>query len=158
MIFSFCAESANFRSRWKSGHDCTAPHCSLCKIFSTDAGQLLTDRFFLQDKISICRTEGIFVVKIFLLFAKFTGHLSDKLKLFARQNNNLPVLSKCPAVFSQTVIAQCFSFSSFTTWCWKGCKTINIISSGKVLFYLPKITDIFITETLQISTHNTVSA
>ena len=68
---------------------------SLCKIFSTDAGQ-----------VSICRKEGIFVVIILFSLQRFTGHLSDRLKVFAGQNEKMPVLSGSPAFFVKTVNSQ----------------------------------------------------
>ena len=33
---------------------------------------------------------------------KFAGQLSDRLRIFTRQNKNLPVLSDSPAVFAKT--------------------------------------------------------
>ena len=58
----------------------------------------------MQDKISICRTLGIFVVRILFSLLRFTGHLSDRLKVFAGQNENLPVSSGSPVLFVKTAI------------------------------------------------------
>ena len=54
----------------------------------------------MQDRISICRTAGNFVVGILFSLVRFTGHLSDR--LMAGQNENLPVLSRSPALFLKT--------------------------------------------------------
>ena len=55
----------------------------------------------LQDRISICRTTtiGIFVVRILFSLLRFIGHLSDRLKDFAGQNEDLLILSGSPALF-----------------------------------------------------------
>ena len=55
----------------------------------------------MQDKISICRTEGIFIVRIVFSLLRFTGHLSDRLKFFVGQNDIMPVLSGSPALFAK---------------------------------------------------------
>ena len=47
----------------------------------------------------------MFVVRILFSLLRFTGHLSDRLKVFAEQNENLPVLSGSPALFVKTVLA-----------------------------------------------------
>ena len=52
--------------------------------------------------LSICRTEGIFVVRMLFSFFRITGHLSDRLKCFAGQNEKMPVLSDSPALFAKT--------------------------------------------------------
>ena len=63
-----------------------------------------TDRNLSHDRISICRTVGILVVRILFSLLIFTGHLSDRLKFFAGQNANLLVLSGSPALFLKTDI------------------------------------------------------
>ena len=63
-----------------------SPYFSLREIFSTDAGQLSDRLKSFAGQISICRTEGIFVVRISFSLLRFTGHLSDRLKVFAGQN------------------------------------------------------------------------
>ena len=71
---------------------------SLCEIFSTDAG-LLSDRlksFARQNKyLQNCR--HLRCQNIFSLL-RFTGHSS----VFARQNENLLLLSGSPALFVKT--------------------------------------------------------
>ena len=47
---------------------------SLHEIFSTDAGQLSDILKSFAGQISICRTEGIFVVRILFSLLRFTGH------------------------------------------------------------------------------------
>ena len=61
-----------------------------------------TDCNLLQDRFSICRAEGIFVVRILFSLLTFTGHLSDRLKNFAGQNEKMPVSSGSPALFAKT--------------------------------------------------------
>ena len=51
-------------------------------------------------QISICRTEDIFVVRILFSLLKST---SDRLKVFAGQNENMQVLPDSPALFAKTV-------------------------------------------------------
>ena len=45
----------------------------------------------------------MFVVRILFSLLRFTGHLSDRLKKFAGQNEKMPVLSGSPALFAKTV-------------------------------------------------------
>ena len=56
---------------------------------------------YLAGQISVCRTEGIFVVRILFFLLRFTGHLSDRLKVFVGQNEKMPVLSGSPALFAK---------------------------------------------------------
>ena len=55
----------------------------------------------MQDRISICRTAANIVGILFSL-VRFSGHLSDR--PFAGQNENLPVLSRSPALFVKTAL------------------------------------------------------
>ena len=52
-------------------------------------------------QISIYRTESIFVVRILLSMLRFTGYLSDRLKVFAGQNEKMP---GGRALFTKTAI------------------------------------------------------
>ena len=61
-----------------------------------------TDRNLLQDRISICRAECIFVVRILYSLLRFTAHLSDRLKVFVGQNEKMPVFSGSPVLFANT--------------------------------------------------------
>ena len=81
---------------------------SLCKIFSTDAGQLSDRLQSFAGQISICRTEGIYVVRILFSLLRFIGHLTDRLKVFAGQNEKMPVLSGSPALFAKTVLPHAY--------------------------------------------------
>ena len=70
-----------------------------------------TDWNFWQDKIKFCRTGGLSVIKLLPFLPEITGHLSDKLKFSAGQNENLPVLSDSPAVFAKTKISPQFHWN-----------------------------------------------
>ena len=74
----------------------------VAKYFLLMQDSCQTDWNLLQDKISICRTVGIFVVRTLFSLLRFTGHLSDRLKVFAGHNENLLVLSSSPALFTKT--------------------------------------------------------
>ena len=41
----------------------------------------------------------MFVVRILFSLLRFTGHLSDRLKVYVGQNEKMPVLSGSPALF-----------------------------------------------------------
>ena len=70
-------------------------------------------------RISICRTEGIFVVRILFSLLRFTGHLSDILKVFEGQNEKIPVLSGSPALFTKTALVRSCGYPSVCQKLWK---------------------------------------
>ena len=83
----------------------------MCEIFPTDAGQLSDRLKFWQDKTNSAGQEACLLSNYYLFLPEITGHLSDKLKFSAGQNENLLVLSDSPAVFVKTVlVVLCFSF------------------------------------------------
>ena len=57
---------------------------------------------FSRTNLNICRTEDIFVVRILFSLLRFTGHLTDRRKVFAGQNEKMPILSGSPALFAKT--------------------------------------------------------
>ena len=57
------------------------------------------------------------IIKIWQL-KSVAGQLSDRPKIFARQNKNLPVLSDSPAVFVKTGILQHLSDSDLDLHCF----------------------------------------
>ena len=70
--------------------------------------------------------EGIFVAMILFSLLRFTGHLSDRLKVFAGQNENLLLLSCSAALFVKTevylIVGGTLNRSSLTLfnllWAW----------------------------------------
>ena len=46
--------------------------------------------------------KDIFVIRILFSLMRFTGHLSDRLKDFAGQNEKMSVLSGSPALLAKT--------------------------------------------------------
>ena len=79
--------------------------CSLRETFLLMQDSCQTD-CNLVGQISTCRTEGIFVVRILFSLLRFTGHFSDRLNVFAGQNEKMPVLSGSPALFVKTGIVK----------------------------------------------------
>ena len=90
-------------------HARETPRCLHYTVFTKSFQQMedscQTDWNFWQDKIKFSRTGGLSVIKLLsFVLPDITGHLSDKLKFYAGQNENLPVLSDSPAVFTKTAL------------------------------------------------------